>query len=179
MQNIILRYGAIYGLLTAAVTLLFYLGLVPMWLPSLIGFPLLIFIVIKSGREYRTLNGGTASFIQLLKLITGILLFGMLISTLFTFAYTSFMSDDSKQALIEKLVEAQVSMVSKVLPEDQVLDMEDVFRAETKNIFEPFTFLKNLVGGLFGSVIIALIPAALMRTKGKGNKIVDSEILDA
>ena len=179
MQKLIIRYGAIYGIITVIMTFLYYQGLSNMWINSLLGLVLLIFVVVKSGRQYRTENGGYASFIQLLKLFTGIFIVGIIISSLFSFLYTSLISEESKQALIDKLVDTQVNTVSKFLPEDQVMDMEDLFRSETAKIFEPITLLKNLVSGLFGSMLISLIPAAIMRKSPTSNNINDNEILDA
>lgn len=179
MQNLIIRYGVIYGVVTALMTFLYYQGLSNLWINSLGGLVLLIFVVVKSGRQYKTENGGYASFIQLLKLFMGIFLFGIIISSLFSFLYTSFIGEESKQALIDKMVDTQVNTVSKFLPEDQVMDMEDLFRSQTAKIFEPITLLKNIVSGFFGSMLISLIPAAIMRKNPTGNNIKDKDILDA
>ena len=92
-----------------------------------------------------------------------VLMIGLVLSANFSFAYTTMMGEEKKEDFIENMVEGQIETYAKILPEDALEDMEENLYNSISGIFTPSGILMNLlIGGLF-SILISLIPAAIMK----------------
>jgi len=128
-----------------------------------IGLIVFIVILISAGKKYKAENGGYATMGELVKTFALVLIIGLLISSLFQFAYTMTMSEEKKDNFIETMVESQTSMMGSLIPEEQLGEMEDQLYEQLSGMFNPSTIIMNLLIGAIFSVLISLIPAAIMK----------------
>ena len=163
MSSNVIKHGVFYGLISMVTTFLLYNGILGTMALSGIGLVAFILILISAGKKHKAENGGFASMGELVKTFSLILIIGLIISTMFQFVYTMTMSEEKKEAFAETMVEKQSAMMAKILPEEQLGDFEDAIYEQANAMFNPSAILIGLLTGAVFSVIISLIPAAIMK----------------
>lgn len=177
MKNIILRYGLIYGGVTALISILYQHGIGGMLFNVLFGIPFMIFIIIAAGRKYKAINGGYATFGELVKVLMGVFIFASLISLTAMLLHGQFLSEEAKQTIIDNSIESQLSILERFVPDDLMSDLEDQIEVESQSLFDIVTLLKGFLFGIFGSLLVALISAAIMKKRRPENdKMLDSHL---
>ena len=177
MKNIILRYGLIYGAITAIVTILQQHGIGGIVFNILFAIPFMIFIIVMSGRKYKAHKGGYATFVELLQVLMGVFVLASFISVVIMLVHGQLLSAEAKQTIIDNSIESQLSMFERFVPDDLMTEMEDQIEAGTQNLFDVGNLLKSFVFGIFGSLIVALISAAIMKkTRPENDKMLDTQL---
>ncbi len=163
MSSNVTKHGLFYGLTSSISGFLMYNGMLGTMMLSIIGIVVFILILVSAGKAYKAQNGGYATMGELVKTFSLILIIGLLINAMFQFVYTMTMSEEKKDTFIETMVENQTNMVSGIIPEEQIGEMEDQMYEQLSGMFNPSTILMNLLIGAIFSILISLIPAAIMK----------------
>lgn len=176
MKNAI-TYGLIYGVITALFSMLQLHGSIGMLVSFLISIAVMIFLMVIAGRKYRDENNGFASFGSMYKFFVVFLLVSSLLSLALNYVYTNhILSQDSKEQIMDNMVEKQLAMMGKLLPDDQLETMEDQIALQAENMFSPQTQALGLLGALVGALLIALIPAAIMKKDKRVTNTLDGHL---
>lgn len=163
MSSNVITHGVIYGLISIVLSFLSFNGMIGSGLLSIISLAVFILVLISAGRKYKANHDGYASMGDLVKTFALVLILGLVMSTIFSFAYTMMMSEDKKEAFVENIVEAQMETMAKFIPEDALEEQEENLYNSTSRIFEPTGILMNLLMGALFAILISLIPAAIMK----------------
>lgn len=163
MSSNVIKYGLIYGITSILATFLMYNGTLGTMTAGLLGLVIFIVVLVLAGKQYKAENGGYASMGELVKTFALVLLVGLLVSSLFQLAYTMTMSEEKKDSIVENIVEGQTSMLANMIPEEQLSETQDAMYEQAYGMFNPSTVLLGVFFGFIVYIIIALIPAAIMK----------------
>ena len=167
-----LKSGLIIGVVSIVVFIIMYVAdlkpvgiMMPIML-MLVSLAISITILVVLFKKYRTQIGGFISFrdaflYNLIALITG-----LIISTLFTLLFVQFIEPDYyKQIMEAQKIWMENYLSGKGLTEEQMAQTLDKIDEQAVNMGSISSTLKNLLGGVVFSGIIALIVGAIMKKK--------------
>lgn len=168
MKNIIIKFGLILAVSHIILSLLYYKGLLGSSLHTSL-LLMLCFTIISwlTARQIKASHDGFAPFGLIFKTLFLIMIFGIGIATISNQMYASFiMSEDEKQAIIDRQIENQISNLEWLGVSQYEIDkqLEDLEKTIT---IDSFTDLKTIILGfvmiiLFG-LIFGLILAAIFK----------------
>jgi len=152
MKRIIITFGLIYGIFNIISGYLMLNQTLSMWTLTGVGF-LVAFIVYFLGiRNFKTENGGFASFRDAFQVCMGITLIGFALSFLVNQVYVQTMSQDSKDELATQFVDSQVSMYA-----DMGVDTEEIEEALSAQADDMFSVKSALIQSLTGLILMGVI----------------------
>lgn len=163
MSNNVITHGVVYGIFSILLTFLSFNGMIGTMLMTILTLVGFIAVLISAARKYKANHDGYASMGDLVKTFALVLMIGLVLSTIFSFAYTSMMGEEKKEAFIENMIEGQVETYAKYMPEEAIDDLEEQMYEQMSGMFEPSGILMNLLMGALFSILISLIPAAIMK----------------
>lgn len=166
MKSIFIKYGVIYGVIGFATTLLYYQGVLGMGKNFILGMVVLFLLLWQAGKEYKVQHQGFATFGELLKLFFLIISIGMIISLLLTSVWANIISDDQKSEIVARIVDSTMGMTKMITSDEAMLAQMQEDLEEEMTIEKVFGFkaiITNLFSALFGSIIFALIAAAIFK----------------
>jgi len=163
MSSNVITHGVIYGVLGMVSAFLMFNGMLGTMTIGIAGILIFILVLVSAGRRYKAENGGYATMGDLVKTFAMVLLIGMLLSVLFQMVYTMTMGEEKKEALIESMVDSQTEMMAKIMPEDQLGELEDQFYESASTMFDPGKLIMGVLFGSFFYILVSLIPAAIMK----------------
>ncbi len=113
-----------------------------------------------SAKNYKSVQGGHASFGELFKLFFAITFLGMVLSFIFYMVHNNLISEETKSAIVERTIQSQLSISKSLgMSEDQLLTQEDqLHEAMTP---ESLFGIANTLSSLFLSFFIAIIFASI------------------
>lgn len=158
--KVAMSYGALYGLSSIVVFLLFYfMGTdIQSKMPQYIGYILLILFIIVGIKSYRdTELGGFISYGKAFG--TGVLIsiFGGVITAIFTIIFFTYISPDMAQKILEA---AQQNMADKGMSEDQI----QTSMSYAAKFMTPFwLFLFSILGSALMGIIFSLLISIFMK----------------
>jgi len=152
MKRIIITFGLIYGIFNIISGYLMLNQMVSMWTLTGLGF-LIAFIVYFLGiRNYKSENGGFASFRDAFQVCMGITLVGFALSFLVNQVFIQTMSDETKEELATQFVDSQVKMY-----EDMGVDTEEIEETLSQQADSMFSIKSALIQSLSGLILMAVI----------------------
>lgn len=165
MSNNVITYGVIFGVISIVLTFLSFNGIILSGLLFfLLGVVALFLVLILAGNKYKANHDGYASMGDLVKSFALIIFIGVTLSTIFSFAYTTMMSEEKKEAYLEKTIEGQIETYSRILDEDALEEMEEqLYDKMSSSIFEPSGVLLGFLISALLYTLLSLIPAAIMK----------------
>jgi predicted PurR-regulated permease PerM len=138
-----------------------------MFIFMLIAFALVIYFIIKTGREERINNGGYISYGQVLLPLTYMLLLSGALSTLFGIIFNQ-INPDFGQLMMDKTLEDTMGMLEMAgIPEDAMEEAEDKAKAEMSNMFSISNQLLQYVKNSLYSFIVAAIASIFLKKENK------------
>ena len=177
MKNIILRYGLIYGGVTALISILYQHGIGGIFFNLIFSIPFMIFIIVVAGRKYKAGNGGYATFGELVQLLMGVFVLASFTSLVVMLVHGQFLSAELKQTIIDNSIENQLAIFEMFVPDELMVELEDQIDVQQQSLFDVRTTLKGFLYGIFGSLFIALISAAIMKkAKPESDEVLDSHL---
>ncbi len=177
MQNPLVKNGILLGVISIILTLAFYL-ISPAMLISYIAMGtslvIMIALMVKSIKEFKSSNNGYASFGEALIQGFGTVLIGMFISTIFTYLLYNVidtgLSDVMMQATIEK-IEGMEGMIGEEAVEKIIEDTEAQGMEITVGKLAQTFALSSVL-----SLIISLIVAAITKKNKTGFDSLDEVV---
>jgi len=152
MKRIIITFGLMYGIYSIVASYLMLNQMVGMWTLSGLGF-LVAFLVYFIGiRNYKSENGGFASFKEIFQLCMGIAIVGYAVSFIGSQIYMQTMSEDTKDELTTQFIDSQVSMY-----EGFGLDTEQIEDELTEQADAMFSMKNSIIGTFIGIIMMAVI----------------------
>lgn len=170
LLNSALKSGLIIGVVSIVVFIIMYVadlkpvGIMMPILLMLVGLAISITILVVLLKKYRNQVGGFISFkdaflYSLIALVTGLVL-----STLFTLLFVQFIEPDYyKQIMESQKVWMENYLSGKGLSDEQMAEALDNLDEQSASMGSISSTLKNLVGGVVFSGILALIVGAIMK----------------
>jgi hypothetical protein len=170
MKKSILKYGVLYGVVSFLFSQFYLYGLVGLWMTTLLGLLILFVFAWLISKDYKAMNDGYAEFGALLKYVFIASVIGLTISLIFGTIQSFMISEETKNAVVERMIESTNSFNSLMIKDEEML-MELEEQARENFTVEKFFSLKTkIIGffqGLFGSVIMAAIAAAIFKKNPK------------
>lgn len=163
MTSNVITYGFAYGLVSIAMAFLMYNGILGIFSQMGISIVLFIVILVLAGKRFKKENDGYATMGELFKTFALVLIIGIIISALFQFVYTMSMSEEKKEEIVETIVEGQTSLYEGIIPEADLAELEDKLYEDSSAMFDPVTMLISVIIGSLLYLVLALIPAAIMK----------------
>lgn len=166
MKNSFLKFGGIYAVYSIISVLLWYNGIIGMGLNSILGIVVLFVIFWLAARDQKTQNEGYATFGELFKLFFLITIIGMAVSLVFNVVYNNMISDESKDEIVERTIQSQLSMYKFFgTGEDLLITMEEKLREDmtAEKMFGLMNTLTTMISSFFIAMIFALIGGGLFK----------------
>jgi len=167
-----LKSGLIIGVVSIVVFIIMYVadikpvGIMMPILIMIVSLAISITILVFLFKKYRTLLGGFISFRDAFLYCLIALVIGLLVSTIFTFLFIHFIEPDYYKNIMDaQKVWMENYLSGKGLSEEQMAQTLDKIDEQAASMGSISSTLKNLLGGVIVSGIIALIVGAIMKKK--------------
>lgn len=151
MKRIIITFGLMYGIYSIVAGYLMLNQMVGMWTLSGLGFLIAFLVYFLGIRNYKSENGGFASFKEIFQLCMGIAIVGSGVSFIGNQIYMQTMSEETKDEIATQFVDSQVSMYENLGVDTEV--MEEALTEQADAMFS----MKNAIIGTFAGLIMMAV----------------------
>ena len=165
-QNLGITYGAISGLVSVVLTLVFYLGGVK-WFTNPIAyaaFAIPIIFAVVAGLKQKKMNGGYLEFKEALKVVFTTFVIAALIGTVFNYVLFNIIDVPFREALTQEIAMTSQKFMQRFnVPQEEIdKQVEKILKG---NSFSLGTMLLNFAYGCIFWFIVSLIIAAIIKKK--------------
>ena len=152
MKRIILTFGLVYGIYSIVSSYLMLNQLAGMGMLMGLSFLVAFLVYFLGIRNYKSENGGFASFKEIFQLCMGIAIVGYAVSFIGSQIYMQTMSEDTKDEITTQFIDSQVAMYEG-LPGIDTDELEEQLTEQADNMFS----MKNAVVGTFAGLIMMAV----------------------
>lgn len=166
-----LKAGLIIGAVSIVMFLIMYVadikpvGIMMPIIIMVIGIAISIIILVVLFKKFRTTIGGFISFGDSFLYCFIAFAVSVIISQLFSYLFVMFIEPDYYKHIMDAQKAWMETYLAGKMPEEKIAEQLDKLDAQTAKMGSFSTVLKNLLGSLVVSGIIALIVGAVMKKK--------------
>jgi len=167
--NSALKSGLILGGVSVVLLILMYIadirpvGIMMPIIILLLSIAVSIIILVVLFKKYRTGNGGFISFRDAFLYSFIALATSVIIYQLFSYLFVMVVAPDYYKNLMEAQKAWMENYLAGKMPEEKIVEQLDKIDAQAAKMNSVSTLMKNLLGSIIGSAILAIILGAILK----------------